>query len=97
MYTKEPLPMDIEFMIQDTFALIRPTWKLYANLEESSQAFADAVAQTYKTAETDKPQEVDELDDDPSSDEIGDDEDANAPHLDEDAQSSSDEAEVSHH
>jgi regulator of nonsense transcripts 2 len=33
IYTKDPLPMDIEFIVQDVFALTRPQWKLASNIE----------------------------------------------------------------
>ncbi|KAI5779263.1 MIF4G domain-containing protein [Geopyxis carbonaria] len=47
-YTKEPAPMDIEFLMQDTFAQLRPTWKIHGNLEEAGKAFEEAVSKTYK-------------------------------------------------
>ena len=43
--------MDIEFIIQDTFAQIRPTSSLYTNLEEAGKAFEEAVQKTYKPDE----------------------------------------------
>lgn len=43
--------MDIEFIIQDTFAQIRPSWSLYTNLEEAGKAFEEAVQKTYKPDE----------------------------------------------
>ena len=43
IFTKNPLPMDIEFIVQDTFALIRPQWKLAADLEEAAKVFQAAV------------------------------------------------------
>ena len=43
--------MDVDFIVQDTFALVRPQWKLATNLDEAGRAFADAVAQNYKTQE----------------------------------------------
>lgn len=54
IYTKHPLPMDIEFIIQDTFALTRPQWKLASNLEEASKAFQLAIAQDQKVSGADK-------------------------------------------
>jgi regulator of nonsense transcripts 2 len=47
-YTKEPAPMDIDFLLQDTLATLRPTWKMHATLEEAGKAFEEAVAKTYK-------------------------------------------------
>jgi len=43
IYTKNPLPMDIEFLVQDIFALTRPQWKLASNLEEATKAFQLAI------------------------------------------------------
>lgn len=43
--------MDIEFIIQDTFSQIRPTWKLHSSLEEAGKAFEEAVQKTYKPDE----------------------------------------------
>ncbi|EPE02340.1 nonsense-mediated mrna decay factor [Ophiostoma piceae UAMH 11346] len=43
IFTKNPLPMDIEFIVQDTFALIRPQWKLATDLEEAAKVFQVAV------------------------------------------------------
>jgi len=54
IYTKNPLPMDIEFLVQDIFALTRPQWKLASNLDEASKVFQLAVAQDQKTAGLDK-------------------------------------------
>ncbi|KAI6090074.1 ARM repeat-containing protein [Hypoxylon rubiginosum] len=61
IYTKHPLPMDIEFIVQDTFSLTRPQWKLATTLEEATKAFQLAVAQDQKNAGLDKnvdPEEV---------------------------------------
>ena len=84
--------MDIDFVVQDTFALTRPQWKLAANFEEAGSAFAEMVKQNYKTQEPEKPIESEQPEDEPSSDEDVDDEDINVPDMD-DAQSSDDEAE----
>ncbi|MCJ1305714.1 hypothetical protein MMC08_008530, partial [Hypocenomyce scalaris] len=91
IHTKEPVPMDIDFIIQDTFALTRPQWNLVADLEEAGRAFADAVTQNYKTQEPDKVIEPEEIEDDASSD-GGDDEEFRLPEM-EDAHSSSEEVE----
>ncbi|KAG4434950.1 hypothetical protein IFR05_009562 [Cadophora sp. M221] len=74
IYTKDPLPMDIEFIIQDVFALTRPQWKLASNIEEASKAFQLAMAQDQKTSGMDKVLEAEaEADDSESSDdEMGD-------------------------
>jgi regulator of nonsense transcripts 2 len=46
--TKDPLPMDIDFIVQDTFALLRPQWKILTDLQEASRVFSEAVALNYK-------------------------------------------------
>lgn len=84
--------MDIDFLLQDSFALIRPQWKLAANFEEAGIAFADAVKQNYKAQEAEKHFEPEEPDD-VSSEGEGDDEDLPVPEMD-DGRSSADEAEV---
>lgn len=60
--------MDIEFIVQDVFALTRPQWKLASNLEEASRAFQLAMAQDQKTTGLDKVVEPEEPDSDESSD-----------------------------
>jgi regulator of nonsense transcripts 2 len=65
--------MDIEFIVQDVFALTRPQWKLASNLEEASRAFQLAVAQDQKTSGIDKATEPADADSDgPSDGEIDD-------------------------
>ena len=56
--------MDIEFIVQDVFALTRPQWKLASNLEEASRAFQLAMAQDQKTAGIDKTAEPEDVDSD---------------------------------
>lgn len=68
VYTKASLPLDIEFTVQDIFALTRPQWKLASNLEEATKAFQLAVAQDQKTAGIDKTVDLDDVTSDPSSD-----------------------------
>lgn len=68
IYTKDALPMDIEFIVQDVFALTRPQWKLASNLEEATRVFQLAMAQDQKTAGLDKAAEPEEADSDQSSD-----------------------------
>lgn len=63
--------MDIEFIVQDTFALTRPQWKLASNLEEASRAFQLAVAQDHKSSGLNKAVEVEEPEVDESSDDDG--------------------------
>ncbi|KAI0158461.1 MIF4G domain-containing protein [Pestalotiopsis sp. NC0098] len=77
IFTKAPLPMDIEFIVQDVYSLTRPQWKLATSLEEASKAFQLAIAQDQKNAGVDSAADPDpEADDDAesvaSSDEEGD-------------------------
>ena len=92
IHTKATLPMDIDFIIQDTFAFIRPQLKLAANHEEAGHAFAELVKQNYKSQEPERPLEAEEPDDGASSDEEADDDELQVPGMD--ANSSSDEAET---
>ncbi|MCJ1319108.1 hypothetical protein MMC15_004441 [Xylographa vitiligo] len=91
IHTKDPLPMDIDFIIQDTYALTRPQWKLVANLDEAGSAFSDAVSQNYKGQEPERIAEPEDVEDDASSD-GGDEDEPRVPEMD-DAHSSSEEAE----
>ncbi|KAL5117824.1 mRNA decay protein [Pleosporales sp. CAS-2024a] len=68
--TKDALPMDIEFIVQDAYSLTRPQWKLITNLEDASQAFGEAVKQNYQTTATDKPVEQDDEDASASDEEL---------------------------
>ncbi|KAK0750992.1 armadillo-type protein [Schizothecium vesticola] len=68
IYTKNPLPMDIEFLVQDIFSLTRPQWKLASNLEEATKVFQLAVAQDHKTNGLDKLAEPDDRTSEMSSD-----------------------------
>jgi len=92
IHTKAALPMDIDFIIQDTFALTRPQWKLAADFEEAGRAFADIVKQNYKMHEQEKPLDAEDPDDGASSDEEAYDDDPRLTGQDE--QCSSDEAEA---
>ncbi|GAQ39694.1 nonsense-mediated mRNA decay factor [Aspergillus niger] len=92
MHTKDPLPMDVDFLVQDTFSMTRPQWKLAADLAEATQIFSEAVAQNFKTQDAERPVEPDEDDADSSSSDEGLEEDVM---LEEEDQESSDEAEVS--
>jgi regulator of nonsense transcripts 2 len=95
--TKDPLPMDVDFIIQDAYMLTRPQWKLITNLEEASQAFAEAVKQNYQQSATDKHMEADEEDVSASDEDLEgpDDEDVAIGEIDDD-KSSVDEMEVRH-
>lgn len=85
--------MDIDFIIQDTFAYVRPQWKLATNFDEAGRIFADMVKQNYKVQDPEKTTEADDADDGVSSDGDPDDEaELPVPGMD-DGQSSDDEAE----
>ncbi|KJX97909.1 nonsense-mediated mRNA decay factor (Upf2) like protein [Zymoseptoria brevis] len=82
---KDPLPMDMEFVVQDTYSLLRPQWKLVLNdLNEASSIFAEACKQNYrdvasgKNAEPEEPEEEFEAGGDLSDDAQGEGEDAAA-------------------
>lgn len=46
---KDPLPMDMEFVVQDLYSLLRKDWKLVLNdLPEASRVFAEACKQNYQ-------------------------------------------------
>ena len=85
--------MDIEFIIQDTFALTRSSWKLAATFEEAWLAFAELTKGHYKTQEAEKNIEAEVQEDEPSSEDDGEDEDLPVPDMD-DVRSSSEEAET---
>ncbi|KAF1952344.1 ARM repeat-containing protein [Byssothecium circinans] len=57
---KDPLPLDVEFLVQDAFNLTRPNWKLITNLEEASRIFAEAVKDNYQSSAIGKQAEPDE-------------------------------------
>lgn len=86
--------MDIEFLVQDTFALTRPQWKLAAGLDEAVKAFQLAVAQDQKSAGVDKGVDADDATSDASSDDDNADNDEDGDDND-DSASEEEEAEVS--
>lgn len=92
VHTKEPVPMDIDFIIQDTYALTRPQWKLASSFEDAGRAFAEIVGQHYKAQEPEKTIEVEVLDDGVSSSDDGDEDEPTMPEIEE--QSSSEEADA---
>jgi regulator of nonsense transcripts 2 len=69
LLTKDALPMDIDFLVQDTYALVRPQWKLVTELSEAARLFSEAVAVNYKQTPQEKAAEVDEDGDESGSDE----------------------------
>ena len=84
--------MDIDFIVQDTFSLTRPQWKLARNFEEAGRAFADMVKQNYKTQQFEKAVEPEEPEDDSSEGDL-DEDDLQVPEMD-DGQSSGEEADA---
>jgi regulator of nonsense transcripts 2 len=95
LQTKEPLPMDVEFQVQDAFAHARPSWKILTTLEEASQAFSEAVKENYQIAAADKAAEAEEAEDASDSEDAGDDDEVKSHEGDE--KSSDEEAEVRIH
>ncbi|KAJ5698368.1 hypothetical protein N7462_000373 [Penicillium macrosclerotiorum] len=93
LFTKDPLPMDIEFLVQDTFSALRPQWKLATDPEEATRIFSEAVAQNYNVPDSERPIDADEDEAESSSSDEDLEEDA-IPEI-EDEQESSDEAEAS--
>lgn len=92
VHTKEPVPMDIDFIIQDTYALTRPQWKFAGSFEDAGRAFAEIVGQHYKAQEPEKTIEIEVLDDGISSSDDGDEDEPPVPEIE--GQSSSEEADA---
>lgn len=63
--------MDIEFIVQDTFSLTRPQWKLATTPEEATKAFQLAVAQDQKNAGLDRSVDPEEVSSNSSSSDDG--------------------------
>lgn len=87
--------MDIEFIVQDVFALTRPQWKLASNIEEASRAFQLAMAQDQKTSGINKAVEPEEADDSASDDGADNEGEGDLPEPEADDDSESDEEDVS--
>ncbi|KAK5135680.1 hypothetical protein LTR08_004981 [Meristemomyces frigidus] len=61
---KDPLPMDMEFVVQDLYSLLRPQWKVVlGDLTEASKVFAEACKQNYRDTATGKVAEPEDADD----------------------------------
>ena len=58
--TKEPLPLDIDFLVQDTYAAIRPQWKLVTELDEAARLFAEAITANYTGPTIEKTLEIED-------------------------------------
>ncbi|KAL3469959.1 armadillo-type protein [Aspergillus californicus] len=89
--TKDPMPMDIDFLVQDTYSLTRPQWNLVTDLDEASHIFGEAVAQNFKPQDSEKPEPEEESESSASEDDL---EEDGIPEAEEE-QESSDDAEVS--
>jgi regulator of nonsense transcripts 2 len=72
LLTKDSLPMEIDFLVQDTYTLVRPQWKLVTDLSEAARLFSDAIATNYQQHNDDK-SGVNEEEDSGSEDGLGDD------------------------
>lgn len=59
--------MEMEFVVQDIFALTRPQWKMASTLEEAAKGFQLAIAQDQKAAGADRTAEPDDVSSGPSS------------------------------
>ncbi|KAF7511975.1 hypothetical protein GJ744_003208 [Endocarpon pusillum] len=69
--TKEVLPMDIDFIVQDTFALVRPQWRLITDLQEATRTFSEAITANYTQQNQEKVTEhEDDLEDSPSDEDV---------------------------
>lgn len=90
---KDPVPMDIDFVIQDTFSLLRPQWKTVNNLEEARTAFAEACKQNYQNVAVNRSAELEEPDDGEISDDARDGRDLSNDEGDEDKSSGDEGAE----
>lgn len=66
--TKDPLPMEMDFLVQDTFSLVRPQWKIVTELAEAAKQFTEAIAANYKQQSADKAADVAEDGEDSASD-----------------------------
>lgn len=69
---KETMPMDIEFVVQDAYGLVRPQWKIATNLEEAGALFAAACQENYGTSTAERALEVQEPTDGEDMEEDGD-------------------------
>ena len=75
--TKDPLPMEIDFVIQDTLTTVRPQWKLITDVDAAAKAFADAVQTKYKQeASGPTPEDADEADSSSDEEALGEEENA---------------------
>ena len=85
--------MDIDFIVQDTYALTRPQWKLATSFEEAGRAFANLVALNFKAQEQEKTVDLEPVEDGISSSDEADEDEPPVPDMD-DGQTSSEEVEA---
>ncbi|KAL1854369.1 mRNA decay protein [Diaporthe australafricana] len=93
IFTKNPLPMDIEFLVHDIYTGTRPQWKLASNLEEATKAFQLVLAQDRKAAGLDGPglpDQDDESSESSTEDEMAEVDDDDDAEVDEDEVAASD-------
>jgi hypothetical protein len=87
--------MEIEFAIQDAFAVVNPELKLTASLQEAGDALSEAVQLNYQQNSNEKIADLDDADDDHISDDVPeDDQDDGDDNADDDAKSSQEASEV---
>jgi regulator of nonsense transcripts 2 len=88
--------MEIEFAIQDAFAIVNPELKLATSLQEAGDALSEAVRLNYHVNSAEKSAELDEVDDEHISDDAAeDDQDDVDDNLDEETKTSPEDSEVS--
>ena len=59
---KDLVPMDVEFVILDTYSALRPQWKLILNdMQEAGRVFSEAVKQNYHDTSLSKTPEPEEM------------------------------------
>jgi len=87
--------MEIEFAIQDAFAVVNPELKLSGSLQEAGDALSEAVQLNYQQNSNEKNADLDDADEDHISDEAPeDDHDDGDDNVDDDAKSSQEASEV---
>ena len=73
LLTKDPLPMEIDFLVQDTFSLVRPQWKIVTDLPEAAKLFSEAISTNYKQQNAEKAMDTAEDGDESASEDEGED------------------------
>ena len=91
LLTKAILPMEIDFLVQDTLNLIRPQWKLATDIDEAGRLFSEAIAANY---EQQNPEKIANVTGEPDEDSVSEDALADDDGVAEVDERSSDEAEA---